>query len=125
MWREASNAPQNKSWAIASKGKVEVIGNCSNPNWLDQYLPSSDCGIDSGGPSSGYRVDSITFENTLNILLRITQISLLSILRADYSGHMCDWEAYSKGIQDIDNYIYEIINLLKMIPFTKGKPPFL
>ena len=23
LWREASNAPQNKSWLIASKGKVE------------------------------------------------------------------------------------------------------
>ena len=122
LWREASNAPQNKSWVIASKGKVEVIGNCSNPNWLDQYLPSSDCGIDGGGPSSGYRVDSITFENTLNILAtHHPNLTVINFREPDYSGHMCDWEAYSKGIQDIDNYIYEIINFVENDSIYKGK----
>ncbi len=122
LWRAANNAPQNKSWVIASKGKVEVIGNCSNPNWLNQFLPSSDCGIDGGGASSGYRKDSITFENTLNILAtHHPNLTVINFREPDYSGHMCDWQAYSQGIKDIDNYIYEIINFVETDSIYQGK----
>ena len=122
LWRATSNAPQNKSWVIASKGKVEVIGNCANPNWLDQFLPSSDCGIDGGGASSGYRKDSITFENTLNILAtHHPNLTVINFREPDYSGHMCDWQAYSKGIEDVDNYIYEIINFVESDSIYQGK----
>ena len=122
LWREASNAPQNKSWVIASKGKVEVIGNCSNPNWLDEFLPRTDCGIESGGALSGYRHDSITFQNTLNILSENhPNLAIINFREPDYSGHMCDWQAYSQGIQDVDNYIYELINFIESDSLYQGK----
>ena len=122
LWRASSNAPQNKSWVIASKGKIEVVSNCSNQIWENKFLPMTDCGINSGGALSGYRHDSITFQNTLNILSENhPNLALINFREPDYSGHMCDWQAYSDGIQYVDNYIYELINFIESDSIYQGK----
>ena len=65
-WREETTNTSNKAWVIASKDKLEPLGNCNLDSWKDKYLPSTDCGINGYG--SGYRDDSITYTKAINVL---------------------------------------------------------
>jgi len=122
LWRSNFNTPQNKSWVIASKGKIEVLANCSNLSWKDQFSPMTDCGIESGGAMSGYRHDSITYQNTLDILsTHHPNLAIINFREPDFSGHTCDVEAYQQGILDVDNYIYQLMNYIETDSLYQGK----
>ncbi len=120
-WRSTYHTPQNKSWVIASKGKIEVIGNCSKENWQGQFTPMTDCGVDGLGASSGYRHDSLTYNKTIEILSNDhPNLAIINFREPDYSGHMNDWQAYVQGIQEVDDYIYRIIQFIENDSIYQG-----
>ena len=44
--------PTKKSWIIASKDKLEVLANTTDPNYNNLYLPNTNCGINGLGTKS-------------------------------------------------------------------------
>lgn len=119
-WREKYNTESSKSWLIASKDKLEVLSNCKNPEWKDQFKPATDCGVNGNG--TGYRPDFITYEKTLDILSQDhPQLVLINFREPDYSGHGNDWDGYLKGISNTDEFVYQIWNFIKSDPFYKDE----
>ena len=115
-----NNNSSDKAWIIASKDKLEILKNCSDPEWNGQYMPSTNCGVN--GLGSGYREDSVTMVNALSILTtNHPKLALINFREPDYSGHSADWPKYIIGIQDVDEYIYRLWDFIENDPFYKGK----
>ena len=107
---------QRNAWIISSKDKLEVLGNCLNPDWKDKYMPLSDCGI--SGLGSGKRNDSLTLKKFFNILSEDTpKLTLLGFVEPDFSGHQNVWEDYLAGIENTDKSIYEIWEYINNDPY--------
>jgi hypothetical protein len=66
LWRATQDRDSTAAWLVASKSKVAVLGNCTDPNWQDTFLPSQDCGIN--GLGSDYRLDDVTFAVAKDVL---------------------------------------------------------
>ncbi|MBL7899317.1 MAG: sulfatase [Crocinitomicaceae bacterium] len=110
------------AWVIASKDKLEILRNCSDETWNNKYLPSTDCGINGGGIGSGYRHDSITFNQTISILSTYhPNLVLINFREPDFSGHQNNWNNYLQGITDTDYYSWMIWNYLQTDPFYANK----
>jgi len=119
-WREDNTNTSNKAWVITSKDKLEALGNCEIGSWKDKYLPNTDCGINGAG--SGYRDDSITYANTINVLSNYQpNLVLVNFKEPDLSGHSGIWNNYLQGIKDTDKYIYKIWNFINTDSHYKGK----
>ncbi|GAB5416446.1 MAG: hypothetical protein Crog4KO_09670 [Crocinitomicaceae bacterium] len=117
-----TNASQDEVWVVASKGKVEVISNSSHPNWHNQYLPSTNCGINAGGPSSGYRDDSTTMTVLMDVLQQHhPKLLLLNFRQPDLSGHQMDSLGYINGIRSTDAYVAQIWDFIQNDPVYKNK----
>ena len=83
--------PKQSAWIITSKDKLAVLGNCTNVNWKDQYLPSLDCGI--AGNGSGYRHDTITLAKFFNVMSEHhPKLTLLGFREPDFSAHTNSWQ---------------------------------
>jgi len=110
------------AWVIASKDKLEILRNCNDSQWKNQFMPSANCGINGGGIGSGYRHDSITFNETKNILSNYhPNLVLINFREPDFSGHQNNWNNYLQGIIDTDNYTYQIWSFLQNDPFYANK----
>jgi len=119
-WRAKYDADSSKSWHIASKDKLEVLSNCKNPEWKNQFKPSTDCGVNGNG--SGYRPDLVTYQRTLEILSQNQpQLVLINFREPDYSGHGNDWNGYLKGISNTDEFVFQVWNYIKSDPFYKDE----
>ena len=117
---KSSKVLSSKAWVISSKDKLFILGNCKDTAWKNKYNPSTDCGIK--GPESGYREDSITFNNTMKILkTQQPNLLLVNFREPDYSGHANDWKNYIKGIRDTDSMVYEIWKFIQSDSYYKGK----
>ena len=107
---------QINAWIINSKDKLEVLGNCQDPDWKDKYMPFSDCGI--SGLGSGKRNDSLTLKSFFNVLSDDhPKLTLLGFVEPDFSGHQNSWEDYLAGIEKTDEYIYEIWEYINNDPY--------
>ncbi len=103
-WLKSSNKDKTKAWLITSKGKLEVLANCKDPDWKNKYQPSTDCGINGSG--TGSRHDSITVQRVLAVLDTYRpNLMLVNFREPDFSGHTGDTAAYLNGIQMTDQYI--------------------
>ena len=121
-WRSKYNKEQNKSWVIASKGKIEALTDCEDSNWNGTYKPSANCGIEAMGIGSGYRHDSITYQNTLGILSdNHPNLAIINFREPDFSAHNNGWDAYLNGIKSVDQYIYELIEFIENDSIYQGK----
>jgi len=99
--------PVTNSWIIASKSKLEVLSKCLNPLWMNNFRPSTDCGVD--GLGSNNRADSLTYNTTLNILTEYhPNLVLINFMESDIAGHSGNWESYVKAISKTDEYIHGI-----------------
>lgn len=108
------NKAPNKSWVIASKGKIEVLADCMDSNWKGLYKPLSNCGIHALGPGSGYRHDSITYKKTIDILSTYhPELVIINFREPDFSAHNNDWNQYTQGIKSTDEYIYQLIQFIE------------
>lgn len=117
-WLKSTNNLNTAAWIITSKDKLEVLADCKEANWTGQFKPSTNCGI--SGLGSGYRPDSITFKNSLQILsTQHPQLVLINFREPDSSGHSGDWENYLKGIRDTDDYIYQLWQFIEHDPHYK------
>ncbi len=112
--------PNKSSWLIASKDKLEVLTNTSDTSYNNMYLANTDCGI--SGLGSGYREDSVTLYNSLNILsTNKPDLTLINFRNPDYTAHANDSLGYLNQIQVIDSFINEIFNFIETDPSYKNK----
>lgn len=125
-WNKKKNLTNSDyTWIIASKDKLEVLADCKHGDWNQTYTPSTNCGIDGLGIGSGYRHDSLTFAKTLEILTdHRPKLVLINFREPDYSAHQNDWEAYLKGIEITDEYVYRIWEYIQNDIYYKDKTAF-
>lgn len=117
LLRKQYNLPAEKTWLVGSKDKIEALGNCEDPLWLNKYQPSTNCGINGGGLLSGYRDDSSSFVLFLDKLTEHhPRLALLNFREPDYSGHSLDSNAYLQGIRDTDEYAYKMWQFIQSDP---------
>ena len=121
-WSKKYNASSNQSWVIASKDKLEVLGNCTHQTWAGTFLPQVHCGVDGAGLYSGYQDDSLTIVQGLEILeTNHPRLALFNLREPDYSGHGGVWNEYLTGIQKSDEYVKQILDFVKNDPIYSGK----
>jgi hypothetical protein len=104
--------PNKNSWLITSKDKLEVLTNTSDVNFNNLYLANTDCGIN--GLGTGYREDSVTFHNTINILsTEQPNLVLINFKDPDSWGHANNWANYIESIEKTDDYVYQLFNFIQ------------
>lgn len=113
-WNQQNQNDLSKSWIIASKDKLAVLGDCSLRVWKGRYVPLVNCGINGGGVGSGYREDSLTFKKTIDILSKEhPHLALVNFREPDYSAHSGNWNNYIAGIRSTDKYVYKLWQFLQ------------
>lgn len=119
-WRKQTGKAKNSVYVISSKDKLEVLANCKNKKWKDQYLPASDCGVN--GLESGYRSDKVTFDSCMIALKRDRpNLALVNFRLPDSWGHAGNWEKYLTSITLNDELIYKIFDFVRTDPHYKDK----
>lgn len=114
-------APED-TWIIASKGKIEALSNCQDSVWFNKFRPFTNCGINGGGATSGYRDDSTTFVILKNVLKQThPKLVLVNFRQPDYSGHQADSIGYINGIRSTDAYVSELWKLIQTDPIYQNK----
>lgn len=115
-WAKNNINGNESAYVIASKDKLEVLGDTDDLNWSGQFMPSTDCGI--SGIASGYRADEITYSNTLDILSKKHPgLVLINLKDPDFYAHKNDWENYIKGIEKSDAFTGRLWDFLQNDPF--------
>jgi predicted AlkP superfamily pyrophosphatase or phosphodiesterase len=118
-WLQANQKDSMAAWVVSSKDKLEVLSDCHEPNWKGRNNPATNCG--NNGLGTGYRHDSLTFKNIIEVLSNHKpNLMLVNFREPDYSAHQGEWEGYTKGIADTDEYIYKIWRFIENDPFYKG-----
>ncbi len=108
------NTKQSLSWVVASKDKLSILANCSNPNWKGTFLPSFNCGTDGSGTGCGYRSDSLTCVKAKEILANEhPRLMLINFAEIDGAGHSKIWGDYLHAISTTDTYVYDIWKFLQ------------
>ncbi|MBI3133859.1 MAG: alkaline phosphatase family protein [Bacteroidetes bacterium] len=116
-----SGKDSTAAWIIASKDKLEILGNTAHADWENRYLPATDCGLNGAGVGSGYRHDSLTYIRTTEILSTYhPNLVLINFREPDYSGHQNNWTNYLQGIIDTDTYAWKLWNFLQADPYYTG-----
>ena len=121
-WSKKYKTASSQSWVIASKDKLEVLGNCTRKGWEGEFLPRTHCGVNGLGQLSGYQDDSLTVVQGLSILnTHHPKLSLFNLREPDYSGHGGIWSEYINGLQKSDEYVKQILEFIKNDPIYAGK----
>lgn len=119
-WLKAFGRPNSESWVIATKDKLEVLSDCTDPSWKGTFRPKTDCGVN--GLGTGYREDSTTFKNAKTKLSsNHVRLALINFKQPDAAGHANDSSAYLQGIIDTDEYVYQIWQFLQNDNFYKDR----
>lgn len=119
LWRAAQDKDSTAAWIVASKPKVSVLSNCSDPEWMDKFRPSQDCG--ENGLGGTYRLDDVTFAVAKDVLeTQKPELMLVNFIEPDLSGHANDWDNYLAGITQTDEYIYQLWDFIETDSFYKG-----
>lgn len=114
-WKRAAVAGDSSTWIITSKDKLEVLSDCTDPQWHGRHRPNTDCGVN--GLSTGYRDDSITFNRAMAVLQSgKPKLMLINLKEPDVAGHMGDWNLYLDGIKKGDEYAYRLWTFLQSHP---------
>jgi hypothetical protein len=112
--------PNKNSWLITSKDKLEVLTNTSDPDFNNIHLANTDCG--NNGLGTGYREDSVTLYNALNILTNDNpNLVLINFKNPDSWGHANDSIKYLESIEKTDDYINQLFNFINNNTFYKNK----
>lgn len=119
-WRKRYKKDASKAWVIASKDKLEVLSDCEGSSWDGKFRPYTDCGIN--GLGTGYRDDSVTVVNAMNIFDQYhPEMVLINLKEPDVSGHSGVWDDYLQGIVDTDQQVQQLVDFLNTHPVYKGK----
>jgi hypothetical protein len=117
---KATGKPQDKTWVIASKDKLAILGNCKQGEWAGQFMPKLDCGVN--GLFTGYRSDDTTFNHAKNVLLTYhPNLMLINFKDPDVYGHGNQWGNYVNAIKKTDQYIKDLYDLIQNDPQYKDK----
>lgn len=120
LYLEDKKSAATDAWIISSKDKLQVLVDCNDANYKGHYVARTDCG--NGGLYTGYREDSTTFNNALNILNTLQpHFAFISFKQPDVAGHMNDWTGYLAGLKQSDDYAYRIWQLLQSNAHYKDK----
>ncbi len=126
VWRKEKAGAASGAWLICSKDKLAVLANSTDPSWSNQYMPLTNCGLGGLGLGTGYRDDSTTFVEVLNILNQDhPNLALVNFREPDYSAHQGNWQAYLNGITQTDNYVSQLWSFIQNDPIYKGKTTLL
>lgn len=118
-----SGKNKNAAWLITSKDKLEILAHTKDEEWKDKFIPSTNCG--QSGLGSGYRDDLTTFNKAVDILTNEhPDLVLINFKEPDASAHAEDWQGYIKGIQDTDNYIWQLWKLIQSDSNYKDQTAF-
>lgn len=121
-WIKQTALDSTKAWVVATKDKLEVLANCENLDFKGKFMPANNCGVDGGGVGSGYRNDSLTFEVVKSVIdEHHPNLMLINFKEPDASGHTGNWENYLAGIESVDNYVYELWNIIQADEIYKDK----
>lgn len=117
---KSSNKSSEKAWLITSKDKLAKIGNCTNAEWKDTYLPSLDCG--RNGLNNGYRSDVSTIDRFKEIATtHQPNLVMINLKDVDVYGHENDWENYQNAIKKTDEQINEVWHFIQSSANYKNK----
>lgn len=117
---KSSGKPAEKAWVVASKDKLQILGNCVQEDWKGKYMPRTDCG--NNGLFSGYRSDDTTVAHAKNVLARYRpNLMLINLKDPDYFGHSSSWTNYIKGIRSTDENIGDLYNFIQGDDNYRGK----
>lgn len=121
-WLKHSGSDSTSALIIGGKDKLQVLSNCLEPEWKDQYNPMSHCGKEGKGLGSGFQNDSLTFTQAKELIFDLhPQITLISFLKPDSAGHDNNWDEYLQRIKESDQYITELWTLIQNDPIYKDK----
>jgi hypothetical protein len=117
--RAHPDAPNTDAWLIASKDKLAVLADCTDPEWHGKFMPATDCG--KAGLGSGMRDDSVTLAHAESRLAADhPHLALVHFRQPDSAGHAHDWDAYLQGIRDTDADAGELWRFLQADPGFAG-----
>jgi hypothetical protein len=120
QYLKATGKPSEKAWVVASKDKLQILGNCQTLGWADKYMPRTDCG--KNGLFSGYRNDDTTFQHAKNVLNTYhPNLMLINFKDVDVRGHSNLWGQYLTAIKKTDEYIKALYDMIEADPIYKGK----
>ncbi|MEO0312306.1 MAG: hypothetical protein RIQ89_1963 [Bacteroidota bacterium] len=113
------NLSQNDACIFASKDKLEVLGNCANPSWQNQFKPYTLCGLNGNG--TGYCDDTVTLNRATRFMqLYHPKLTLVHFKDPDIRGHQNDWTGYVNAIKSSDSLAYELWKFIQNDPHYKG-----
>jgi hypothetical protein len=116
---QTSNLPDTKALLVTSKSKLEVLADCTAPDWQHTFNPLTDCGV--AGLGTGNRNDSLTFHALIHRLeLHHPSLVLINFMEPDISGHLGDSLNYLKGIMDTDAYIDMVWKYIQHDPLYRN-----
>lgn len=112
------------TWIIASKGKLDVLGNTKNKKWKDKFLPKTYCG--PNGNSKEYEGDAVMWKKIEEVFTSTSpKLSLINLLEVDVKGHQKDWEGYKQGLRNSDEFVYKFWKIIQSNPLMKDKTTLL
>jgi hypothetical protein len=116
----SSGKSADKAWIVTSKDKLEILANCKQEGWANQYKPRTDCGI--RGLWSGYRSDEITLNNAKDVISTYhPNLMLINFKDPDVYGHGNNWADYVKAIKITDAYIKDLYDVIQNDPIYKDR----
>lgn len=122
LWLKQTEKDSTKAWIVASKDKLSILANTMVSTWNNEFMPATNCGVGGLGAGSGYRHDSITFDTIQYILSNYhPNLMLINFREPDYSGHANNWANYLKGIENTDQYLYQIWEQIQNDPIYANK----
>jgi hypothetical protein len=108
------------AWVIASKGKLNVLGNTGDRKWKNVHTPSLYCGVNGAG--MGYAGDNDTWKAAQNILTKYhPKLVLINLLEVDVKGHQNKWEEYLVALKNTDQKALELWNFIQSDSIYKDK----
>lgn len=110
--------PKEKTWIIASKGKLNILANARKKGWKNSFMPSNYCG--PGGNGDEYVADVFTWEVVMN-KMEVDQPSLMliNLLEVDTRGHSSDWSNYLGAIGRTDEYAFRLWEYIQSNEYYK------
>lgn len=118
---KSTNADKTDAYIVASKGKLQILGNTSNKKWWNTYMPATYCGPNGNGAE--YGGDQPTYDKVFSLLTseKPPHLMLVNFLAVDSYGHSNQWDMYLKSLQACDTYVAQIWNVIQSSPKLKDK----
>jgi hypothetical protein len=114
------NVDKRKAWILTSKGKLEMLGNTSNKNWWNMYLPSTYCGVNGSG--IGYPSDRLMYPTFKELILEHKpHLALINLIDMDAWAHQGRWDKYIAAIQELDMFVMDLWNTIQNDPELKDQ----